>query len=55
MMRWAIVFLVIAVIAGLLGFAGFLIDVTADVARIIFYLSVVLFIGSLLLSRQRRS
>jgi uncharacterized membrane protein YtjA (UPF0391 family) len=47
MLRLAVVFLIIALIAALLGFTGISL-VAADVARLLFFIFLVLFIISLL-------
>ena len=47
MLVWVVVFLAIALVAGVFGFTG--ISVAAqDIAKVIFYIFVILFIGSLL-------
>jgi uncharacterized membrane protein YtjA (UPF0391 family) len=47
MLRWALLFLVIAIIAAVFGFGG-IAGVAADIARILFFVFLVLFIVSLL-------
>ncbi len=47
MLRWVITFLVIAVIAGILGF-GVLADAAAGIAKVIFYIFLVVLVLSLL-------
>ena len=47
MLRFALVFLVVALIAALLGFGGLSI-VAADIARILFFIFIVLFLISLI-------
>ena len=50
---WAVVFLVIAVVAGLLGFGG--VSGTAmDGARLLFYVAIVLLVISLIFGFLRR-
>jgi len=46
MLRWALIFLVIAILAGVLGFAGITVA-AAGIAKLLFYLFVVLFVISL--------
>jgi uncharacterized membrane protein YtjA (UPF0391 family) len=46
MLRWALIFLVIAILAGVLGFAGIMVA-AAGIAKLLFYLFVVLFVISL--------
>ena len=53
MLLWAIVFFVIAIIAGFLGFTGIAAG-AADIAKICFYSSLVLFIVFLILGGWRR-
>ena len=45
MLGWALVFLVVALIAGLLGFTGLAVA-SASIAQIIFYIFVALFVIS---------
>jgi len=47
MLHWAIVFLIIAVVAGVLGFGG-VASVAVGFARILFFIFLVLFLLSLL-------
>jgi uncharacterized membrane protein YtjA (UPF0391 family) len=48
MLGWALVFLVVALIAGLFGFTGLAVA-SAGIAQILFYLFVVLFVVSSLI------
>jgi uncharacterized membrane protein YtjA (UPF0391 family) len=48
MLGWALVFLVVALIAGLLGFTGLAVA-SAGIAQILFYIFVVLFVISSLI------
>lgn len=50
MLRWAVLFLVIALVAGLLGFAG-VAGAASNIAWIIFVLFLVLFVVSLFMGR----
>ena len=56
MLYWALVFLVIAIIAGSLGFGG-VAFASAEIAKILFFLFLVIFVVMLLggLMRRRRS
>ncbi len=54
MLRWTIVFLVIALIAALLGFTGIAAG-AASIAKIFFYIFIVLFLISLIAGGFRRS
>jgi len=53
MLRWAILFLVVALIAALFGFGGIAAGAT-EIARILFFVFLVLFIVSLLTGAVRR-
>jgi uncharacterized membrane protein YtjA (UPF0391 family) len=53
MLRWAITFLVIAIIAAVFGFGG-VAEGAADIAQILFYIFVVLFVISLIFGGFRR-
>jgi len=46
MLKWAVVFLLIAIIAGLFGFTG-VEQASASIAKILFGIFLVLFIGAL--------
>ncbi|MBP9854835.1 MAG: DUF1328 domain-containing protein [Candidatus Omnitrophica bacterium] len=52
MLNWAITFLVVAIIAGVLGFGG-IAGVSMDFAKIVFFLFLVLFVVSLLFGTKR--
>lgn len=54
MLYWTIVFLVIALIAGLFGFTGIYVA-AAGIAKILFFVFLVLFVVSLLVGRAPRS
>ncbi|MGF1485041.1 MAG: DUF1328 family protein [Opitutales bacterium] len=47
MLRWAIAFFIIAIIAGVFGFGG-ISDAATDIARILFFVFLVVFVISLL-------
>ncbi len=51
MLSWALTFLVIALIAGVLGFWG-LQGVAMSIAQVLFFVFLVLFVVSLLLGRR---
>jgi uncharacterized membrane protein YtjA (UPF0391 family) len=53
MLRWAIVFLVLALIAGLMGF-GLIANLSYDIAKILFFVFIVLFVLSLIFGLMRR-
>ena len=53
MLLWAIVFFFIAIIAGLLGFTGIAAG-AADIAKILFYTFLILFVVFLILGGWRR-
>ncbi len=52
MLRWALIFLVVALIAGVLGF-GSIAGVSMDIARILFLVFIVLFLVSLVMHLLR--
>jgi uncharacterized membrane protein YtjA (UPF0391 family) len=54
MLRWAIAFLVIALIAAVFGFGGIAAAAT-DIARVLFLVFIVLFVISLVFSLMRRN
>jgi len=54
MLRWAIAFFVVALIAALFGFGGIAVA-AAGIAKILFYLFLVLFLLSLVAHLLRRS
>ena len=47
-LKWALIFLVVSIIAGLLGFTGVSI-ISADIARFLFYVFVAIFLVLLIL------
>ena len=53
MLYWAVVFLVISLIAAFLGFSGVAVA-SAGIAKILFFLFVVLFVISLIMGLARR-
>jgi uncharacterized membrane protein YtjA (UPF0391 family) len=55
MLRYALIFLVVAIVAGLLGFTEVAMA-ASDIARILFFIFIVLFVVSLIFGlRGRRS
>lgn len=56
MLRWTLTFLVIAIISAVFGFAGIVVSPEAiEVAKIVFFIFLVLFVISLLAGAFRRS
>jgi uncharacterized membrane protein YtjA (UPF0391 family) len=53
MLRYALIFLVVAIIAGLLGFTGISLA-ASDIARILFFIFIVLFAVSLIFGLMGR-
>jgi uncharacterized membrane protein YtjA (UPF0391 family) len=47
MLQWALTFLIVAIIAGVLGFGGVAI-ISVDIARILFFVFLILFAASLI-------
>ena len=54
MLRWALIFLMVAILAGVLGFAGIMVA-AAGIAKLLFYLFVVLFVISLFMGLLTRA
>jgi uncharacterized membrane protein YtjA (UPF0391 family) len=54
MLRWALIFLVVAIIAGVFGFAGIMVA-AAGIAKLLFYLFLVLFLVSLISGLMSRT
>jgi uncharacterized membrane protein YtjA (UPF0391 family) len=52
MLRWTVTFLVIALIAALFGFTGIAVG-AASIAKVLFYLFLILFVVSLLFGNKR--
>jgi uncharacterized membrane protein YtjA (UPF0391 family) len=48
LLKWALIFLVISLVAALFGFTG-ISEATADIARVLFYIFVVIFLVLLIL------
>ncbi len=51
MLRWALLFLVLALISSLFGFVG-IAGVSMDAARILFFVFLVMFVVSLVMGRR---
>jgi uncharacterized membrane protein YtjA (UPF0391 family) len=54
MLRWAFVFLIIAIVAGIFGFAGVMLA-AAGIAKLLFYVFLVLLVVSLAMSVVSRA
>jgi uncharacterized membrane protein YtjA (UPF0391 family) len=54
MLYWALVFLLIAIVAGALGFGG-IAGASVGIAQILFFVFLVLLIGSLIMHFMRRA
>jgi uncharacterized membrane protein YtjA (UPF0391 family) len=54
MLHWVLIFFVVSIVAGVLGFTGISVQ-AAGIAKILFFIFLVLFIGSLIMSILRRS
>ena len=52
MLRWAVTFLIIALIAAVLGFGG-IAGVAIDIAKLIFFVAIVLFVVSAVIGLVR--
>ncbi|WP_026224698.1 DUF1328 domain-containing protein [Methyloversatilis thermotolerans] len=53
MLRWSVLFFVIALIAAVLGFGG-IADGATEIARILFFVFLVVFVGTLVAGLLRR-
>lgn len=53
MLRWAATFFVIAIIAGVLGFGGIAAG-ASEIARILFFVFLVVFVATLIMGMTRR-
>jgi uncharacterized membrane protein YtjA (UPF0391 family) len=53
MLYWALVFFIVALVAGVLGFGGIAVAAT-DIARILFFIFLVIFLVTLILGVVRR-
>lgn len=54
MLRWALIFLVVALVAAVFGFGG-IASASAGIAQILFFLFLVLFVVSLVMGMMRRA
>jgi uncharacterized membrane protein YtjA (UPF0391 family) len=54
MLRWALIFFIIAIIAAVFGFGGIAAGAT-EIAKILFYIFLVVFIISLIMGLTRRA
>jgi uncharacterized membrane protein YtjA (UPF0391 family) len=54
MLRWAVIFLIVAIVAGIFGFAGIMVA-AAGIAKLLFYLFLILFAVSLVAGLARRA
>jgi uncharacterized membrane protein YtjA (UPF0391 family) len=54
MLRWALLFLLVAIVAGIFGFAGVMVA-AAGIAKLLFYVFLVLFVVSLAMSLVSRA
>ncbi len=52
MLRWSVSFLIVAIIAGVFGFGGIAAGAT-EIAKVLFFLFLILFVVSLLTGRSR--
>ena len=54
MLKWALMFFIIAIIAAVLGFGGLVVGTALDIAKFLFFIFVVLFVVSLVFGFVRR-
>ena len=54
MLRWAVIFLIVAIVAGILRFAGLMVA-AAGIAKLLFYLFLILFLITLISGLLRKS
>jgi uncharacterized membrane protein YtjA (UPF0391 family) len=54
MLRWAVIFLIVAIVAGIFGFAGIMVA-AAGIAKLLFYIFLILFAVSLVAGLVRRA
>lgn len=52
MLRWALAFLVVAIIAAIFGFGG-IVEAATDIAKILFFLFIVMFLVGLVMHLVR--
>lgn len=53
MLRWSVLFFIVAIIAGVFGFGG-VASASASAAQILFYVFLAMFVGSLLLGSSKK-
>ncbi|CAM4455468.1 DUF1328 domain-containing protein [Paenibacillus tarimensis] len=51
MLKWAAIFFVIAIVAAIFGFGG-IVDAAASVAKVLFFIFLILFVISLIFGRK---
>ena len=54
MLRWALIFFIVAILAAVFGFGELVVGLAADVAKFLFFIFLVLLVGSLVLNYTRR-
>jgi len=54
MLRWALIFFIVAVLAAVLGFGSLVVGVAADIAKFLFFIFLVLLVISLVFGYTRR-
>ena len=54
MLRWALIFFIIAILAAVLGFGSLVVGVAADIAKFLFFIFLVLLVISLVFGYTRR-
>ena len=52
MLKWAVIVIGIAIIAAILGFTGLVIGVLADIAQVLFWVFLALFVLTLIFGRR---
>ena len=52
MLYWAAVFLIIGLLAGALGFGGMVAGTAVSIAKVLFFLFIILFVVSLVMGRR---
>jgi len=55
MLRWALIFFIVAILAAVLGFGSLVVGIAADIAKFLFFIFLVLLVVSLVLNYTRRS
>jgi len=53
MLRWAVIFFLVAIVAGVLGFGGIAAG-ASEIVRVLFYVFVVVFLITLVMGAMRR-